>query len=823
NLVFVDYSFNNAQTWLPITLIPVPISDRRVTWLSDLPQYPVSPQGRWRIRLQSDPTCSDTNDRPFRVNGPITFYVNDGSTANDCFTTAVGSDTNLGFFPNSPMRTLDALLRSNDVEGADIILVDHGDYRGDTNALFTTADSGTDGNPVFMRGCTNGNGTLSTMLNLNGGNITISNMIFDDQDVLIQGGGVTMEDVFFSNATLRIVGGNNAIRNSRFLNDNIDVQGSSVDLANLRIENASVIMLGSGITISNSVITGDGASPALVLDGGTGLRVINNTLVGRRTQFNQRSAASATLLNNIIIADGPNRFCMNPEPGTAIISDFNNLVARNGAWIGQVRGDRWEHLVYWQREASTADNLVDRNSISAEPLFVDEAGGNYRLQSTAGHWDNGVFVNDVNYSPSIDAGDNTGVFDFSKETPFNGNRINQGAYGNSAQASRSIVTPYLQANTANDGGSLRGTNVVLSWDYLNVFGETVRVNYSTNNGVTWMTIASGVNAEDGMITINTDLLPQSLTALWRVTLESNSAINDQIDTSIAVRNGPLNLYVNDGSNVGDMFTTALGNNANDGLAPGRPLASVQEVLRRYDLDGQDTVFVDTGVYSTSNRIDVNWSDGGYENNDNMVIEGVQDQTIFFAGGTGDPTNTGFVVHGDRMTLRNLTIREAAIGIIVDTNEFNVLEGLNLHSNATAARILCTSNTILRNSRIWNNTDGGVDLVELYRADVYNNTFYGNAPYSIHRIDDPAKVLLELGNIENNIFDHTTAGDTAIRGSIFELNAEYNVYNLPLPNSTYLVTSHPYIATLHRYIVYSQHTPPPNIITKVVSAGNLSSE
>ena len=68
--------------------------------------------------------------------------------------------------------------------------------------------------------------------------------------------------------------------------------------------------------------------------------------------------------NNIIYADGQDNFCIDRQSGS-VMSDYNNLFAVNGAWIGSYNGNNWEHLVYWQNDAG-----LDENSISVDPLFA---------------------------------------------------------------------------------------------------------------------------------------------------------------------------------------------------------------------------------------------------------------------------------------------------------------------------------------------------------------------------------------------------------------------------------------------------------------------
>jgi len=68
-------------------------------------------------------------------------------------------------------------------------------------------------------------------------------------------------------------------------------------------------------------------------------------------------------------------------------------------------------------------------------------GGDYHLMSEAGHWDRGtlMWVLDPSTSPCIDAG--APDSDWATEPTPNGERINQGVYGGTAEASKSPALP----------------------------------------------------------------------------------------------------------------------------------------------------------------------------------------------------------------------------------------------------------------------------------------------------------------------------------------------------------------------------------------------
>ncbi|MCA9665029.1 MAG: right-handed parallel beta-helix repeat-containing protein [Myxococcales bacterium] len=72
-----------------------------------------------------------------------------------------------------------------------------------------------------------------------------------------------------------------------------------------------------------------------------------------------------------------------------------------------------------------------------DPMFANAAGGDFHLKSTGGRWDGKAksWVKDAQHSPAIDSGDPKAPV--AEETAPNGDRINMGVYGGTAQASRS--------------------------------------------------------------------------------------------------------------------------------------------------------------------------------------------------------------------------------------------------------------------------------------------------------------------------------------------------------------------------------------------------
>src|SRR5205823_826627 len=70
------------------------------------------------------------------------YYVNDGSTAGDVFTTSKGDNLNSGKSPDRPMATLAALLSAYLFQPGDTIYVDAGNYTLYRDIVLTAENNG---------------------------------------------------------------------------------------------------------------------------------------------------------------------------------------------------------------------------------------------------------------------------------------------------------------------------------------------------------------------------------------------------------------------------------------------------------------------------------------------------------------------------------------------------------------------------------------------------------------------------------------------------------------------------------------------------------
>jgi parallel beta-helix repeat protein len=247
----------------------------------------------------------------------------------------------------------------------------------------------------------------------------------------------------------------------------IDGDGRAVTFANG--ENAGCIVSGFTITgasrgiygtnnafpiIDKCVITGNTGAGVELYSGGnptlTNCTIIAN--IGSGIEMRPRRAGRFTYYNSpqmsncIIAANGEHGLLRgiptvtnctiagNLKSGIkdSIPTVTNSIVYFNGNGVAQI--DISSGTVTY---SNVQGSYPGDGNIDVDPLFADPAGGDYHLKSQAGRWHSGseTWIMDDVTSPCIDAGDP--AIEVGLEPDPNGGIINIGAYGGTAQASKS--------------------------------------------------------------------------------------------------------------------------------------------------------------------------------------------------------------------------------------------------------------------------------------------------------------------------------------------------------------------------------------------------
>src|SRR5207302_6748051 len=130
---------------------------------------------------------------------------------------------------------------------------------------------------------------------------------------------------------------------------------------------------------------------------------------------------------------------------------------------------------------------------------------------------------------------------------------------------------------------------------------TAALDVSLDNGATWSNIASGL-ALDRLGAGSFAWTPSAATAgtqgLLRITeTDGTHTLVDQSLAPFMIAPAGHTYYINDGSKTGDIYTTAVGSDANSGKTPDAPLANLSALLSLYHLQPGHTVHMDSGTYN----------------------------------------------------------------------------------------------------------------------------------------------------------------------------------------------------------------------------------
>ncbi len=543
------------------------------------------------------------NSDPARSNA--FYYVNDATTTNDAWCTAAGDDAQTGLDPAHPKATVQAILAAYDLEGGDVVVIDTGAYALTSNITVAAADSGRPGATVNFLASPYG-------VAFNRGSTSSGHCAWD-----IQGSNVWLATASSTRypslpqSWMRLTGG--------YYGAVFTGNGSRVSRITAWGNYAAGLRPGGSVTAENclaggSTRPGEGAGISIA----SGLPVIRNcTIAGNAVYGVRMNDSGGVLKNNIVVADGSGDYAIHRNwTGSSLTSDHNLLFATNGASVGY-SGGACRTLREWRQ--ATAQ---DANSRESDPLFVDPAGADYHVRSTAGSYHGGAWTADAASSPAIDAGiGDAGAEPEPNLTPGAGadlGRRNLGAYGGTEQGSKTPLerSLWLVAPVGGENFLDQGRAVTARWSWAGTSwqsNDTIRIEYSANGGATWNIVAgaAALGVLNGMFAWDISGLPAGPLYLLRV-VDNQDGAGSQ--TAARFRIGAnLVFYVNDGAATNDNWCTATGDDANTGLDEAHPKATVQAVLAEYDLEGGDVVRIDTGLYGLTNNIEVTAVDGGESN------------------------------------------------------------------------------------------------------------------------------------------------------------------------------------------------------------------
>jgi predicted outer membrane repeat protein len=343
----------------------------------------------------------------------------------NCTFTRNGRDCMVGYY--SDVTALDCIFSDNDgwglcISGESKAIMSNCLFIGNTDTGMVAGDESTAmlTNCAFARNSAYGGGGMS-----NGGTATLINCVFRENWAADEGGGL-----YNALGSVSLVG-------CLFIQN--QATGSAYG------SRGGAIYCGAGsVTLIDCIFTGNEAH-----DYGGAIDTYESTLTMDNCTFAGNSANrsggglrayswSTTEMENCT-------FVGNSAPdGKALACDsFSQKYPSNLQLTNCILWDGEGEI--WNNDSSTVivtysdvqEDWPGEGNIDADPCFANPDSGDYHLKSQAGRWDanEGRWTKDDVTSPCIDAGDPMSPIGLE---PFpNGGRINMGAYGGTAEASKS--------------------------------------------------------------------------------------------------------------------------------------------------------------------------------------------------------------------------------------------------------------------------------------------------------------------------------------------------------------------------------------------------
>ena len=587
------------------------------------------------------------------------YFVNDASVDGDVWCNVPGDDGNDGSTPGTPMASIQALLNAWTVHGGDTIYVDTGLYVLDSNIVVDAGHGGTD--LTWFRIIGTGRGTV----------LERRSSAPDAYCIDLQADYSHVEGLTCRDAGVGICVDADMARNVRLVG-NICYGNTG---AGIEILPRAAGPGGMDYAVSHNVLYANAAG--INMQPPSGARagdfvLTNNTIVvlsgpGIACGGNP---GGTVLQGNIVVAGGAG-YCVNGDEGAIGFSDYNNLYACGGSASVARHLENGTYRFFTSLAEWQAATAFDMHSLGRDPLFADVGAGDLHLRSQGSRWQPdpnsgatgaGWWIVDTEHSPCIDAGDPAAGF--GPEPPENGARINMGAYGGTPEAS--MTTPGRALNLlAPNGGEVWGAAQLILWDYSGMGwfpGEMVSIQYAYNGEPVWHPIpgAEMLPHEQKQVVWNMPDPDETANYLVRVVSVDDPGTSDASANSVVVPHVGATYYVNDAFTNNDVYCAAPGMEANDGLSPTTPVASLSRIFETYSLDPGDTVYVDTGTYGLMTNVVIPIGNDGAPGSYVRVV-GSQAGSVLDRQAT-HPGARCIELHADYFRLEQLVCTGGAVGI-----------------------------------------------------------------------------------------------------------------------------------------------------------------
>jgi len=384
----------------------------------------------------------------------------------------------------------------------------------------------------------------------------VENLVWATKDLQLlgSGAGVSVVDGNATGSCLRmeVVPSTSRVEGFTFTNGDADDVGgiycyqSSPTITNNTIsgnwayDGGGIYCYQSFPTITNNTISGNRA-----YDGGgiyceqSSPTITNNTISGNWA-YNGGGIEcyyySSPTITNTIISFSTNGGGIYVDGGTPTVSYCDVYGNTGGNYVGM------------------ADRTGSNGNISLYPLFAD---GDFHLKSVIGWWDGDSWEVSAEHSPCIDAGDP--VSPYANEPSPNGGRVNIGAYGNTAQASKSAPAPTVIAITPSTGRNNESVSITDLEGTGFLAGAAVALQKLGETEIPGTSVAV---VDPTQITCQFDLTGATI-GLWDVTVTNPDAQSDTLADGFEVVAGDVSspditgwqISAVHGGTVGELCTT----------------------------------------------------------------------------------------------------------------------------------------------------------------------------------------------------------------------------------------------------------------------------
>ncbi|MBI9018525.1 MAG: right-handed parallel beta-helix repeat-containing protein [Phycisphaerae bacterium] len=669
-----------------------------------------------------------------------------------------------GIYANGSTNESQVLVRNNQV------------HDNNNNGIYLVSNTLASNNKVYNH---NGHANYAGIY-LQGG-YADDNEVYDNSNGILTyaySSATITNNTIYNNADRGITAGNASV-----------VSGNKVYSNSVGIESYSAYRFNG--TINNNLVYDNSNHGIMAYYTNTNATFANNTVyqsVGNAFWV-KNSSIGTTLKNNIIYTNAGYGIYVENDSQTNFHSDHNIFYITGTANLASFNAVDFNDLTDWYYQVGE-----DANSLTGDPQFIDIDGADnilgYDISTSSNHGTDDDF-HLLSGSIAIDAGDPG--YDYLNEPMPNGMRINIGAYGNTADATTS---PTEQIQILSPNGMERfqaGQNVTIQWQSIGLPAGTIDIVLVDSATNTVADLLANDIADTGSFSWTVaGTIAQEKEYVIRIIANSGTNPQDDSNNPFVITNDGNNYYINNMDLTGDIFTTAMGNNANSGKLPSKPMYSLQALVNAYDLNPGDTIYVDAGDYHVVRSIVIDTSDAGVNisglsantakldrNNIYQNVITVEAEDIIIRGlEITDGYDGIYAANADNLLIQNSWITSNAHnGVHFDANsDHGTLYNNRIDGDGQKQDYgiysLGSYLTVDKGNVVFDNYYDGVYTNNDY-ARITSNEFYDNRDNGI-QVSNSANALISGNAVHNNLDTGITVSGSGNEPTITVSNN--NVYN-----------------------------------------------